>query len=322
MRSRLRFRLFVWFGITIAISLTVAGGVAGAVTGGARTLALLSAGGLLWAGSGAIAWRLTHPLARLVRTAREIGEGKFDRRVDLGPRRGELGILADAMNEMAARIEQQIADQRALLAAVSHEIRTPLGHLRILAETARERGLEARVAEEIERELLEIDDLVGQLLAGSRLDFQAVERRPLDAADAATLALERAGLPATLLAIESSEVACRADPTLVARALANLLANAEGHGGGARRLVVARQGDALLFAVEDDGPGFAPEELERVFDRFYRGAARGEPRSGSLGLGLALVKRIAEAHGGRAFAENRPQGGARVGFTVGNWVTE
>jgi signal transduction histidine kinase len=312
----LRFHLFVWFGITIALSLLTAGGVSGAFTGGVRPLTLLLAGGLLWGASGAIAWRLTHPLLQLVRAARDIGDGKFDQRIHLGSRRGELSILADAMNEMAARIQKQLADERALLAAVSHEIRTPLAHLRILAETARTRGLAAQVADEIERELLEIDELVAELLAGSRLDFNALELRVCDASDAAALALERAGLPATLLAIETDDVTCKADHTLLARALANLLANAENHGGGVQKLLLTSEREALVFAVEDNGPGFATSELGRVFDRFYRGANPSTGRSGSLGLGLSLVKRIAEAHGGHAFAENRAEGGARVGFTI------
>lgn len=314
-RARLRVRLFLWFGVTIALSLLVAGGVAGVTHGGGHTLTLLLGGGLLWAASGAIAWRLTRPLARLVRAARDIGQGRFDRRVDLGRHHGELRVLADAMNDMAARLEKQLADQRALLAAVSHEIRTPLGHLRVLAETARAGGLEETVAGDIERELLEIDDLVGQLLAGSRLELEAVDRRPLDAADAAALALERAGLPPELLAVDTGDAACEADPTLLARALANLLANAEAHGGGARRLRVAREDGALSFEVEDDGPGFADQDLDRAFESFYRGEHRAREHA-SLGLGLSLVRRIAEAHGGAAFAENRPEGGARVGFTI------
>lgn len=327
-RSRLRVHLFVWFGVTIALSVAIAGLVAGATRGGGRTVTLLCAGGLLWVASGAIAWRLTHPLARLVHAAHDIGRGRIGRRVDLGRHSGELGILAEAMNDMAARIERQLDDQRALLAAVSHEIRTPLGHLRILAETARGSGLDGAVADDVDRELLEIDDLVAQLLAGSRLDFNAVETRPLDAADAGAAALERAGLAAELLEIDTDDVRCLADPTLLARALANLLANAASHGGGAEHLRVRRDGGAIAFEVDDAGPGFAEEELARVFEGFYRGGSHrdgadansrsgnGAAAGGSLGLGLSLVRRIAMAHGGDAYAENRPEGGARVGFTL------
>jgi signal transduction histidine kinase len=98
-----------------------------------------------------------------------------------------------------------------------------------------------------------------------------------------------------------------ADPTLLARALSNLIDNARDHGGGLTALVVRTRADRLQLIAEDDGPGFPAGEEEKVFAPFYRSGD-----AGSLGLGLALVRRIAEAHGGRAFAENREQRGARV----------
>ena len=137
-------------------------------------------------------------MLEVIRVARDIGDGKLKSRLELGRHGGELGVLADAINDMAARIERQLADQRELLAAVSHEIRTPLGHMRILLETARDAAATAAVLAELEREVREVDGLVGQLLAGSRLDFGQLDRRPLDlgelAADVAT-ALERRGRP-------------------------------------------------------------------------------------------------------------------------------
>ena len=97
--------------------------------------------------------------------------------------------------------------------------------------------------------------------------------------------------------------------TLLARALANLLQNAETHGQGLRRLLISVQNSGVEFCVEDQGPGFEQSERERVFTPFYRG----EHRAGaSLGLGLALVRRIAEAHEGRAWIDGEPGSGARV----------
>jgi signal transduction histidine kinase len=228
----------------------------------------------------------------------------------------EIGVLAEAMHDMAARIERQLSDQRELLATVSHELRTPLGHLRVLVELLRERGPSPELFAGMEREIQEMDVLMGELLASSRLDFAALTLHSLGARDAASSALERAGLGPDLLVDESRGASFQGDASLIGRALANLLDNAARHGQGAVALAVRRLEGALEFAVDDRGPGFHPEDLERSFSPFYRGAAAGPSTRPSLGLGLALVRRIAHAHGGRAWAENLPGGGARVGFSV------
>jgi signal transduction histidine kinase len=261
--------------------------------------------------------RLTRPLARLVDVTRRLGAGELDARLHL-PRidRGELQIIADAVNEMAARIEKQVGDQRELLAAVSHEIRTPLGHLRVLVDLARERGAEPAWVEDLDHEIRAIDALVDQLLANSRVEFGNLDRRELDGVQLALRALDRAGLDPTLLDASAERAPMTGDAALLLQAIANLLRNAAEHGGGrATRLEVHATADAVSFAVEDDGPGFPPGELERAFDAFHR-RADGKPRAGSLGLGLALVRRIAHAHGGTAHAENRKDHGARVTLTI------
>jgi two-component system, OmpR family, sensor kinase len=270
----------------------------------------------LWAASGAIARRLSRPLGEVARVAKEIGAGKLASRVRLRHgHHGEVTVVADAINEMASRIEQQMADQRELLAAVSHELRTPLSRLRLLTELARDSGATGSTLDEIDREVMEIDALVGDLLASSRIDFAALTRRSLDAEEAARRAIERAGLDASKIAAPASPLLIDADATLLARALSNLIDNAQRHGGGLSRLRVTARGALVAFEVEDDGPGLSPGEEARIFEPFYR-RERGGGDAGSLGLGLALVKRIAEAHGGRVIAENREGGGARVGVEI------
>lgn len=280
--------------------------------------------GTLWAFSGVIARRLARPIQHVVQVAQDIGHGKLGSRVKLGRharhRIGEIGVLADAIDEMATRIEKQLRDQKELLAAVSHEIRTPLGHIRILLESARDaaeqrRTVDESVIDELEREVLEIDGLVGELLASSRLTFDAVEARPLEALDLGARALERAGLSIDLLESDAESIPLSGDATLLGRALANLLENAKRHAGGVARLGIEASDGAVTFAVDDVGPGFAEGELTRVFDPFYRGEHRAGASAGSLGLGLSLVSRIALAHGGRAWAENLPTG-ARVSLRV------
>ncbi|MGF1469750.1 MAG: ATP-binding protein [Sandaracinaceae bacterium] len=271
---------------------------------------------IFWSASGLLARRLMRPLRRLEGLAHRLGEGDLEARSGMTPEReGELGVLGQALDAMAERIERQIADQRELLAAVSHELRTPLGHLRVLLDLARETPEQAHL-DDMEREVLEVDALVGQLLASSRLDFGSLDPRPVDPVEVAARALERAALDPDGLAVDGfaeGPPLVEADPTLLARALANLLKNAESHGGGLLRLVVEEGRAHVRFAVEDAGPGFTPEEREQVFAPFFRG----EHRAGaSLGLGLALVRRIAEAHGGYARIEERAGGGARVVMAI------
>ncbi|AUX41078.1 histidine kinase [Sorangium cellulosum] len=293
-------------------------------SGGSLRLALplLAVAVVLWAASGLISRRLARPLVDLARVAHEIGAGKLSSRVRLDVRKqDEVGVVAEAVNDMAARIERQLADQRELLAAVSHELRTPLARIRLLTEMARtSTAPSAAVLDDLDREVMEIDALVGDLLASSRLDFAALTVSRLVPAEAAIRALERAGLDPTLLEVAEWTPTFEADATLLARALANLLENARAHAGGAERLRVRPGGpDRIVFEVEDRGPGFADGEETRIFEPFFRrdrAQGSGGAERGSLGLGLALCKRIAEAHGGRAFAERREGGGARVGIEL------
>lgn len=277
---------------------------------------------VLWMASGFIAMRLARPITLVTRIAEQLGNGDLTARAELGCHlSGEEEVLARSINGMAARIEKQMGDQRELLAAVSHELRTPLGHQRLLLEMARDAGTaQPKLIDELERELFELDALVADLLASSRLSFQALSLRDLEVAPVAGRALERAGLPPEKLVLGQGVEATatvKADPTLLARALANLLANARQHAGAVEALRVERAVDgAMTFVVEDCGPGFEPGETERLFDAFNHKPKDAEGVAGSLGLGLVLVGRIARAHGGLPFARNREGGGALVGFTL------
>jgi len=265
---------------------------------------------VVWGITGAFARRATLPLAELADVARRIGAGDLHARPQPRPHRiAEVAALADALTDMAERIERQLSDQRALLAGASHELRTPLGHLRILVETQREQP-SAQTLGEIEREILEMDALVGRLLAQARLDFAVAERRDTDLVELARRALARAGVDEARLRAPPT-LSASGDPTLVLGAMSNLLDNAAAHGGGVEALVIEDAGELVRVFVDDAGPGIADEDRARVFEPFFHKGAKG-----TLGLGLHLVRRIAEAHGGRAAAEARPEGGARVGFTA------
>ncbi len=311
MQARMRRRIFLWFGIALAIG-TIAG--TRFHHNGHPHWWLIPGLIILWGASGAVAWRMTRPLILAVKAARDIGDGKFDTRVSARGG-GEMKVLADAINEMAVRIEQQIKDQRQLLAAVSHELRTPLGHMRVLIETARETGDAAaapasrKALDELEREVLTVDDLVGRLLAQSRLEFGNLDRRPVDLGELVTDVATSAGLaPEIIEAIGDVNVA--ADLTLVRRAVANLIDNARTHGKGAVAVRIERRDGQVAIEIDDAGPGVTADRRADAFRAFVPSSG------GGLGLGLALVSRIAKAHDGKAWITDRPGGGARVGFTV------
>jgi signal transduction histidine kinase len=303
LQGRMRRRIFSWLALAF---------VAGAVTMGYwestrwwhAVLVLVG----LSAVSGMIAFRLTRPLLMVIRVAQDIGDGKLETRLDVDRHRGETRLLAMAINEMAERIEQQLKDQRQLLAAVSHELRTPLGHMRVLIDTARDTA-DRKALGELEREVLVLDDLVGRLLASSRLEFGNLECRPLDLGALVSDVATAAGVaPEAIEAI--GDVRASVDPTLVRRALANLLDNARIHGGGAVAVRIERRARQVAIEVDDAGPGVPPDRRADAFRAFVPSGA------GGLGLGLALVSRIAVAHNGGAWITDRPGGGARVGFTV------
>ena len=280
-----------------------------------RTLLMLAVGlGAVWKISGGVARRLARPLDDLAEVVRRIGSGDLKARTDLGCYQpDEIGVVADAVNDMAARIEKQMEDQRELLATVSHELRTPLARLRIISEIARDTGSTPRTFDELDREVVEMDALVGELLASSRLEFGQVAKRELSIRDVGTRGVERAGLPPTALAVMGDADSVSADPTLLQRALANLFDNATKHGKGADSLEVTVGEGEVKFDVLDRGPGITGDG-QALFKKFNRGQ-NGDGADG-LGLGLALVKRIAVAHGGAVWAVSRDGGGARVGFSV------
>ena len=232
--------------------------------------------GVLWLLSHRVSRHLGRPLARLAEAATSIGRGRFD--VDLGVKRGAPVEIH--------RLAEALAEM----------------NTKIQAQLADQRELLAAVSHE----------LVSGLLAGSRLDFGALRLREHDLVAAARHALERAGSSAELRIVgEPRSVVV--DATLVARALANLVDNATKHGGGLDALELCFEEASVSIAALDRGPGLGDEPAGRIFERFYT-TKPGE--RGSIGLGLALVKRIAESHGGEVYAEDRVGGGARVGFRI------
>ncbi len=283
-----------------------------------RTLALLF-GGL--AVSLALVYPLsrsiTRPLEQLTSTAEAFGRGDLSARSGI-EQNDEVGRLARAFDQMAQRIEAARRAERELLANVSHELRTPLARVRValgLIESPPE-TTKRRLAV-VEEELDELERLISNILTATKLDLAAlpVRRSVVSLRELAERSRDRvlALEPEREVEIQAPEdLKMELDRALISRALDNLLDNARKYdeSGQPLRLEVLRDGKDVVIAVADHGSGIAPEELERVFDPFFRGA-NARARSGGFGLGLALARRIAQAHGGTIRAMNVADGGAR-----------
>ncbi len=238
---------------------------------------------------------------------------------DLGHRieaRGDddLGRLAESFNTMLAALERSRLAQRQLVSDASHELRTPItsvqANLDALALGERLPPRErARIVAAVQAQLGELTVLIGDLvdLSKTEVDELEVEDVRLDLAVAVAVRRARLHAPGCEFVLDAAPCLVRAAPARLDRAIANLLDNA--CQWGARAPIEIRVRDGVL-EVRDRGPGFAAEDLSRVFDRFYRApAARARP---GAGLGLAIVRQMAESHGGSVHASNVPGGGARL----------
>jgi two-component system OmpR family sensor kinase len=286
------------------------------VVGAAALVAALLAGYL-------VAARTAAPLRRFAATATAVDAGDLSPRIATDPTSAaELRVLADSFNHMLDRLQDAFARQRGFVSDASHELRSPLTAIRGQIEVlAREKDPDAADVRRVEAatlaELRRVERLVDELLALARLDegVGPVVRR-LDAAGFLREAVAAAPGGATLGGAVTGEF--EADPDMIARVVRNLIENARRHAGPDGTVAVSSAGDGgrLRISVDDDGPGIAPAERERVFDRFHRSDSARDRASGGSGLGLAIARAIVTAHGGRIRAEESPLGGARVSFDL------
>ncbi|MEO6573789.1 MAG: ATP-binding protein [Polyangiaceae bacterium] len=286
-------------------------------------------------GANQVAAQLARPLEQVEKAAKRFGSGDLSARVNVtGEGAGdEVRSVALAFDSMAERVERIVRDQRELLAAVSHEVRSPLARARVALEITRERS-ETREAsgapplgrplDDLERQLVAMDAILDDLLAVTRVGLSDLRREatPLLPWLRARIANEP-NSPELVLehsAAESDDPLVAIDPALLGRALHNLVENAQAHGhpaGQPLEVHVTIAKTRVEVAVRDRGPGISPDLLPRVFEPFVRGDTARSPGRGSTGLGLALVHRIVEAHGGESFARNLVEDGKITGAEVG-----
>jgi signal transduction histidine kinase len=264
---------------------------------------------------------MTSPLREMVGAARAMARGDYSRRVR-ATSRDEVGELARAFNGMAAELAETERLRRDLVANVSHELRTPITALQAVLEN---------LVDEIEppdpatlRTMLaqteRLGALVDQLLDLSRLEagtiplersFFEVEPMLQQAVEESRLHVER-GTPRRVrltVSVDPQKLLAHGDPDRIHQVVANLIENAVRHSPEDGQVIVAArpERDKVRIEVLDEGPGIREEEAERVFERFYRGAA--PSRDGGTGLGLAIARWIVDLHGGEIRAErNHPRG--------------
>lgn len=272
----------------------------------------------------ALAWYLTRPIGRLRRTAQRLASGDLAARTGARPGRltDEIGGLARDFDAMAERIEALINAQRRLFGDISHELRSPLARLRVALELAQRRaGPDAQpYLGRIERDAERLDELVGQLLALSRLESEATltDAKLLDVAALSEQVAADADFEARAV---GRSVRCRilsadahqplvADEELIRRALENVMRNAIRHTpeGSSVEVDVTSQSSELQVRIRDYGPGVPPDALEAIFKPFYRVETARDRASGGVGLGLAIAARAVRLHHGQIQAENLPDG--------------
>ena len=272
-----------------------------------------------------LARMLARPLAEVGAAARRIAEGDYAARV---PREGpeELVSLADSFNQMASSLERQEGLRRDFIANAAHELRTPLTNLQGYLEALRDGVITADRAtyeslwDEAER-LVRLSHSLDALAEGdaattrpavAELDLAAAVRAALDLAQPT---LERAGLR---LVVELPErLPARANPDHLAQVLGNLISNATRYtpAGGTVTVRAARRPADLLVSIANTGDGIPSDDLERVFERFYRVEKSRDRARGGAGIGLAIVKQLVEAGGGRVGAESA-DGTTRFWFSL------
>ncbi|HZZ11431.1 MAG TPA: ATP-binding protein, partial [Paraburkholderia sp.] len=250
--------------------------------------------------------RVTRPLSELAKAASVVADGgRAPRLIEEGPQ--DVRNAARAFNAMTDEVTRTLASQRQLLSAVGHDLRTPITAMRINLEFVEDYELRDR----LQINLNELQDLTESVLSAARGAGGEVKRNVDLAALMESLCadLDDLGEPVSWTSHAPAPLACR--PNEIRRALRNLVENAVSYGGKAN-VELSQSASEYEIMVEDEGPGIPEADQRRVFEPFVRLEGSRNDETGGTGLGLTLVKAIAEGHGGGVILENRPEGGLRA----------
>ena len=266
-------------------------------------------------------WR---DLEKLRLAAERFGDNDLSSRIQLS-KRSNIRDLAEHFNLMAARIEGLIANQRELTNAVSHELRTPIARLSFELDQLKQQPDASQNREliaDMYADLGELEEMVSELLTYASLERGAtvITRENIQAANwldsvVGSVALEAEAAGVQLLIGECRVEEVRIEPRFMARAVINLLRNAIRYAEQRVEVSLVRIGDQYEVQVNDDGPGVPLAGREKIFEPFSRLDASRDRRTGGFGLGLALVRRVSQSHGGRVEVGDSPWGGASFRMT-------
>lgn len=255
-----------------------------------------------------VAWvlarRMAAPIALFATAAERLGR---DPRAEPLPATGpaELRTAVTAFNQMQERLSRYVEDRTAMVAAIAHDLRTPLTRLRFRLE-----GLPDDQRAKIAADLDQMEEMVSAALTFVRDTGRSAERTRLELSSLLeSLCDEMAETGADAQAVPGEKLVIEGDPMALRRLFTNLLENAVKFGERARARTFAENGFAVV-EIEDDGPGVEGQDQDRLFEPFYRGEPSRSRQTGGIGLGLAIVRSIARAHGGEVTLNDRPGGGA------------
>jgi signal transduction histidine kinase len=261
--------------------------------------------------------RLTHRLERLKTSVDAWGQGRLDIRAEVQGR-DEVAAVAASFNAAAERVEKLLSAHRDLLAHASHELRSPLARLSMAVEMYAEQPDQA-LRPQIMGDIEELSALVDEILLASSLDQAAgdLPREPVDCLEFAAEEAARAGAEVRRVGPDDASFVVDGSQRLLRRMIRNLIDNADRHGAPPVEVSVESIASppSIEIDVSDGGPGLAAADRERVFEPFYRPAGRAEA-DGSWGLGLSIVRQIAERHGGAVLCRPREGGGAQFVVTL------
>lgn len=261
---------------------------------------------------------ITRSLAQMTRTTGEISVGRFDARVP-SRRHDELGRLAEAINDMAGRLEGFVGGQRRFLGDIAHELCSPLARIQTALGILEQRATDADQAyvKDLQEEAEHMSHLVGELLSFSKasIDQSKVHLEATSVTEVVAGAVRREQVAGeTIQQSVPPDLMAHANAELLQRAVANLVRNAVRHAGSAGPIRIAgwQDGNEAVIEVADGGPGVPEESLSKLFDPFYRVDESRTRETGGVGLGMTIVKTCVESCGGTVTAINRAEGGLQV----------